>query len=169
MTGVKLFCIGHAVELYLKASYTKITNNIDKAIRFNHNIYKLFKACKDMDINFMPNHNIIETIINSDILESKFDSLNLGEELHFEFLKNQELYIICKMLPDLKYLGAPIKSIKGGYSLGWVFPNNYWIYFFREIRKYIGHPEAGKIDVIAQHIESNDIPEISVSYLKGLY
>lgn len=38
MTGTKLFSIGHALELYLKATYSKMTGDVDEAVRIGHNM-----------------------------------------------------------------------------------------------------------------------------------
>jgi len=52
--SVIMFVLGHSIELYLKAVYTFQTNDIQKAIKFSHDIKGLFKACQKEDPKFMP-------------------------------------------------------------------------------------------------------------------
>jgi hypothetical protein len=60
-TAVKLFMIGHAVELYLKAANTKITDDIKRAIGFKHRVKQIWSDCKSHDPTFMPNYEIRES------------------------------------------------------------------------------------------------------------
>ncbi|OGN94413.1 MAG: hypothetical protein A2Z75_03075 [Chloroflexi bacterium RBG_13_50_10] len=172
LPNVKLFAIGHTIELYLKAANTKITEDIDEAIRMGHNIKRIWDDCKRRDQNFMPSFEIRDSVFQSDLfqLHSSEDSRNkLNKDDLLHFYQNQELYIIAKHLPDLKYLGAPLKSIKGAYALAVIHPNPYWITFLKELRGYLGHPEKGKLDAISHHIDEGDLPVQSIQYLKGLY
>lgn len=164
---VNLFAIGHTIELYLKAANTKFTKDIDRAINFGHNIKCIWDDCKK-DPKFMPNFEIRDSVFNSDFLSgSRTKGSAKADQLHY--LKNQELYILAKHLPDLKYLGAPLKTVKGAYALGYIHPNPYWIAFLKELRDYIGHPKKGRLDVIAHHLQEGDLPPQSIQYLKGLY
>jgi hypothetical protein len=65
---VKLFEIGHTIELYLKAAYIKKTGDIEKAIKFNHRIKQIWYDCKVLDSTFMPNYEIKDSIFNSDFI-----------------------------------------------------------------------------------------------------
>ena len=67
---VKLFEIGHTVELYLKATSTKLTGDIDRAIKFGHNIKAIWDECKKLDGSFLPNYEIRDTIFNSDFIKN---------------------------------------------------------------------------------------------------
>ena len=62
--GVKFFAIGHTVELYLKAANTKITGDIERAIRFRHQIKAIWDDCKAKDSDFMPKYEIRNEIYN---------------------------------------------------------------------------------------------------------
>lgn len=164
---VKFFAIGHTVELYLKAANTKITGDIERAIRFGHQIKAIWDDCKAKDPTFMPQYEIRDDIYNRDLLSSPFEGLNKEDIIHLG--NNYELYIIAKYLPDLKYLGAPPKTMKGKAGLGLIFPNTYWIDFLKDMRRYLGHPEEGRMDTISFHIDSSTMPPETVSFLKRLY
>jgi hypothetical protein len=165
---VKLFAIGHVVELYLKAANTKLTNDIERAIDFGHNIKAIWDQCKRQSINFMPNFEIKGSVFEKNFLSADVvKRLDKAELMHF--LKNQEFYVIAKYLKDLKYLGAPLKSVKNAYAVGFVHPNPYWIEFLREIRDYIGHPQKDRQDIIANHLQAGDLPNQSINYLESLY
>jgi hypothetical protein len=138
MIEVTLFLIGHAVELYLKAAYTKQTCDIDGAIRFGHDIEKLFAACKKNDPQFMK------------VFNSKKGAPDI-----YNLMKHREFFVIADKLSDLKYLGAPRKKIT---NIGAEFQNDDWIEFVREIRLYLKYPSEGDIDTLkcyAERIEEN--------------
>lgn len=164
---VKLFAIGHTVELYLKAANTKITGNIERAIKFGHNIKSAWDDCKKQDANFMPSYEIRESVYKADLFSGGYKTLHEDDLKHY--LEHQELYIVAKLLPDLKYVGAPLKSVNDAFALGYIHPNPYWITFLKELRAYIGHPDRDKLDLISLHIGERDLPPQSVRYLKGLY
>lgn len=167
LTCVKLFAIGHTVELYLKAANTKFRKDINRAIKFGHNIKSIWNDCKK-DSKFMPSFEIKDSVFNRDFLSaSEVERLDEADRLHY--FRNQEFYVVAKLLPDLKYLGAPLKSVKGAYALGFIHPNPYWIDFLRELRDYIGHPQKNRLDIIAHHLQEDDLPQQSIQYLKGLY
>lgn len=167
MTSTKLFSIGHALELYLKAAYSKMTGNVDEAIKFGHNIEKLWDACKNKDPKFLPNYELRTSVISQDILTGPIDKV-LSKDDFFHFLKHQELYIVAKHLADLKYFGAPLKTVKGAYAFGYVFTNPLWEDLFVELRQYLGHPEKDKLDVLRHHLEDSNLPVSSTEFLKKI-
>ena len=167
LTCVKLFAIGHTVELYLKAVNTKVTGDIERVIKLGHGIKSIWDDCKEQDPNFMPSFEIRDSVFNANLFKDGGRSLDRADYEHF--LEDQELYIVAKILPDLKYLGAPLKKIEGAFSIGFVHPNPYWINFFKELRGYIGHPDKSRLDLISYHIEKRDLPQESIRYLSGLY
>jgi hypothetical protein len=118
---VKFFAIGHTVELYLKAANTKITGDIERAMKFGHNLKAIWDDCKAKDSAFMPQYKIRNDIYNRDLLLSPFEGLNAEDTIHLG--NNYELYIIAKHLPDLKYLGAPLKTVKGDSGLYLIYRN----------------------------------------------
>jgi hypothetical protein len=167
MIGTKLFSIGHALELYLKAAYSKMTGNVDEAINFRHDIKGLWEACKNKDSKFLPKYELRKSVISQDILGGAIDKV-LSRDDFAHFLKHQELYVVAKHLVDLKYFGAPLKSIKGAYSLGFVFTNPLWEDLFVELRQYMGHPEKGKLDVLRHHLEDSNLPVSATEFLKKI-
>jgi hypothetical protein len=164
---VKLFAIGHTVELYLKAANTKITDDIKGAMNFRHNLKAIWDDCKAKDSAFMPQYEIRDDIYNRDLLPSPFEGLNEEETLHFG--NNYELYIIVKYLPHLKYLGAPPTKMKTEGGLYFQYHNRYWIDFLKEMRRYLGHPREGRRDIISFHIDHSSMAPEAVRFLKMLY
>jgi hypothetical protein len=167
LTSVKLFSIGHALELYLKAGNTKITGDIERAIKFGHELPLIWKDCKENDPTFLPDYELRETVLAHNLLDQNgYSKLSKDDAIHF--LQNQELYVVVKYLADLKYLGAPLKRIKGAYALAVVFPNPMWADLFRAFRVYLGHPEAGKLDMLQEHISDSQLPQFSVQFLRQI-
>jgi hypothetical protein len=170
LAQVKLFEIGHTIECYLKATYTKKTDDINKAIKLGHNIKKIWGSCKELDSAFMPNYEIKDSIYNRNFLKSyEIESLPFADIVHFS--ENNELYIISKHLPDLKYWGAPLKSVKedGMYGFFVQSPNPYWITFLKELRNYLGYPLPNQYDGIMKCITQKSIPQTAIEYLSNLY
>ncbi len=168
LTSVKLFAIGHTVELYLKAANAKMSGDIERAIKFGHEVKAIWDDCKARDSRFMPNYQLRNSVFEKDLLHGEWKN-SLDESDRNHFLDNQELYVIAKHLPDLKYLAAPLKTIKAAYGLGFIHPNPYWITFLKELRGYLGHPDVNRLDKISHHIEEGDLPPQSIQYLKDLY
>lgn len=165
LNAVKLFSIGHALELYLKAANTKISGDIERAISFGHDIPKIWADCKSRDPTFLSDYELRQSVLSRKLLDvNDYEQLDKDDLVHF--LRNQELYIIAKYLADLKYLGAPLKKVKGAFALGYSFPNPLWIGLFRQMRSYLGHPQEGRLDLIRHHLEENDIPSSSTHYLR---
>jgi hypothetical protein len=165
--AVKLFEIGHTIELYLKAAHTMMTGDIQRAIDRGHNIKGIWDDCKSMDINFMPSYEIKDSVYKSDFAHNQGKDLSKDDQKHF--LLNEEFYFIAKHLADLKYIGAPFKSIVGGYALFITFPNDYWIGFLKELRKYLKHPRPNTLDLIKDCMDGKEIPDASISFLRQLY
>jgi hypothetical protein len=172
LNAVKLFSIGHSLELYLKAANSKITGDIEAAISFGHNIPRIWADCKSRDQNFLPGHELRESVLRRNLLDTK-DYMQLDKDDLWHFLHNQELYVIAKHLAELDYLGAPLKNkevrkLKGAFAVGYVVPNPRWIDLFKQLRTYLGHPREGHIDIIRHHIDNADIPLVSATYLRDL-
>ncbi len=102
LTSVKLFSVGHALELYLKASNTKINGDIDRAIKFGHDLPRIWADCKQHDPEFLPEYQLRDTVLARDLLDHA-DYSKLAKEDVMHFLQNQELYVVVKYLADLKY------------------------------------------------------------------
>jgi len=168
LAQVKLFIIGHSIELYLKAAYTYISDDVNKAISFGHRIKSLLDACKELVPSFMPSYEIRDKVLET-IFDPNQNLDHLEKDNLEHYFAHQELYFIAKMLPDLKYLGAPLKTIKGPYGLVQMERNPYWIDFLTEIREFIDYPRADLQDIIKYHLEEDDLPHESQAYLRLLY
>jgi hypothetical protein len=165
LVSVQLFSVGHALELYLKACYTKLTGDIDSAIRFGHNVSEIWFECKARDNNFLPRHELRRSILDCEFLNMT-DAERLPREDLLHFIENQEFYVTCKYLADLKYIGAPLKKIKGAYALGSVSHNPKWAVLFHDLRSYLGYPREDRTDIIRHNIDTGDLPPVSVQFLK---
>jgi hypothetical protein len=163
----QLFFIGHAVEMYLKAANTKFTGDIDSAVSFGHKIRDLWNDCKN-DSTFMPNYEIRNSVYDKPFLEEDISTLYSQTDF-MHYLKNQSFYIIAKHLMDLKYSGAPLKSIKKPYGIASVSLDPFWIEFLKELRTYLDYPSTGIIDKIKLAIESGELDSNAAEYLKELY
>lgn len=147
---VTLFLVGHAVELYLKAVLTKQTRNIDETIKFGHSVGDLLMECQKNEASFMPEINC--------------KKLKTEEEYRS---RHHELYTIIENLADLKYIDTTKK--KGGFPFAFVFPNSYWIDFFRKIRIYLGWPIKGRRDYLRYHMDSFGLPDHAKNFLEDIY
>jgi hypothetical protein len=114
------------------------------------------------------NYEIKDTIFNSDFIKNNGGSLSPIDQPHY--FENQELYVIDKHLPDIKYVGAPLKSVKT-VSHVWVMQerNPYWIKIIKDLRSYLNYPLPNRRDWIKIYLEENRIPSDAASYLEMLY
>lgn len=166
--AVKPFAIGHVVELYLKAAYTKhITHDINQTIRQGHNLKRIWDECKANDANFMPHYELREHIFQSNFLITSGRDLDRDDYQHF--IIHFDLYLIMKHLTDLKYLGTPWRSVGRSYSIRAVHPDFYWTDFLKELRTYLNYPQPSNLDWIREMINRNELPPYTVLYLGRLY
>src|SRR5437867_6414639 len=108
---VQLFAIGHAVELYLKVANAKITGDMDRAVKFGHSIPRLLSDCKNHDSSFMIGYELRDSVLAVDMMnQNTWSKLSREDYLHLG--NHQELYFVAQYLPDLKYLGGPLKNRK---------------------------------------------------------
>ena len=167
LVSVKLFSIGHAFELYLKAASTKITGDIDHAVGFSHRIPALWADCKKLDPQFLPEFDLRQSVLDLDLLQP-IERTQLSDTDFDHYMRHQEIYVVAKYLADLKYLGAPLKKVKGAYAIFSFSHHPKWAELFRAFRKYLGHPSQGKSDVLKFHVESGKLPESSTQFLAGI-
>jgi hypothetical protein len=162
LSAVKIFSVGHALELYLKACYTKLTEDIDRAIRFGHDIPAIWFACKNLDSNFLPGRDLRQRVLETNLLSwNDYEQLDSDDLLHF--LQHQEFYLVCKHLMDLKYVGAPLKTAKGPMAFGWVSRNPLWADLFHDLRLYLNCQEPGVL--FSHFMEHGNLPKGSIMFL----
>ncbi|HEY0765430.1 MAG TPA: hypothetical protein VGD61_23835 [Pyrinomonadaceae bacterium] len=165
---VKLFAIGHVVELHLKASYAKLSGSVDEAICLGHNIPGLWNACK-ADTSFMPGFELRQSVLNAEILNTDAVSQQLSADDRDHLFANMEFYVIAKYLADLKYLGAPLKKIDKAYAIGGNFPNIYWIRFLKELRAFLDTPTKERVDFVDEYLKEGILPVDAATYLQQLF
>lgn len=168
---IRMFLVGHAVEVYLKAAHAKIFGDLRAALAKGHRIDLLLSECQAADHRFMADYRLkphilrmLDKLLLLDL--AGIQQLSKGNLDHYGH--HQELYMVAKHLPDLKYYGAPWKKLPGSPPLGFVWPNDYWIQFFRELRAYLGYPGAGG-DHIKFQLDDGWLPPESERYLRRLY
>lgn len=173
---IKLFQVGHAIELYLKAVVTKQTGGIAFAITQGHNIKILWDLCKK-DPAFMPEYEIRSSVLDHDLLAPDgtdvYLKLKENEADYKHYQENAELYAVAKAHPHFKYWSTPSNQYPNGFRVpGWLFPNPYWTRFVKGIRSYLGPQPtlySGDIDYIRDIIGLENLPKESRLYLSGLY
>jgi len=149
---VKFHSIALAVELYLKAAYSKIIS-VEASVKKGHWIWDLWKSCKEEDSTFLPQYNYKEYICKLGMMHADRNAegamAQKGDTQHY--LKHRSFYAIAQfgLAPDLKYLGGPLKSRISTVPRLLITPDDYWIPFFSALRAYLGHPQANQRDVIA--------------------
>jgi hypothetical protein len=163
----ELFLVGHAVELYLKAASTKLSGDINRTVNFGHGLYGLWKDCKHQDANFMAGYDIIQSTFDRMYFTPKA-LLRMSKSERMNYIINQNFYIILKYLPDLKYAGAPLRILKGPYSMGTVSHDPYWIKFFAEIRTFLGFPSPTINHSIKLAVGSGTLTKTAEDYLTPL-
>jgi hypothetical protein len=171
LTSVQPFMVAHAVELYLKAAYARHTGSVQKAMGKGHNVKGIWDELRQ-DPAFMPAYGLVESIYNQSAAMAIGGALAAGTspEDSRKYFAHQELYLVMHLLADLKYIGTPIKAAKGGpISIGYIFPNEYWVGFFRELRNYLRYPATGELDHLAEALKGEDVPPRARFYLEKLY
>jgi hypothetical protein len=170
LTQVQLFSIGHACELYLKAANTKITGDAQCAVQFGHRLKDIRDDCKARAPTFMPTYDILDSVYRLGVNELS-SGLAMGKLVGAErdnYVKHRELYVVFRMLPDLKYLGAPMKSVKGPFAIGSMFPSDYWIDYVRSLRSFLGHPDSNHLDALREAAEGDELPQRSRIFLNRI-
>ena len=169
--GPLFFAVGHAVELYLKATHIKFYGDVDKAINYGHNNKKLWDDCKKHG-EFMSAYEIRDSIFKQDFLNPEVFNKFSGEESQ-HFAEFQNLYLIFKYLKDLKYYHLPWKPERdSAVSTATKYPDPFWIKFFRALRYSLSDRYLIDYDHIAQwkqmqSMMDNLVPDISLRYLNN--
>jgi hypothetical protein len=164
---VKLFEVGHCVELYLKAALSKLSTT-ENAIRYSHKLKDIFNECKKLDGQFLPNYEIRVSIYESNFVNGDFSGFKESDLEHY--FENQELYYISKHLFDIKYIGAKQHSVDREGTI-WLMSvqNPYWIGFIKELRHYLGWPTLHHRDMIKEIIKTDELPFSANYYLQNLF
>lgn len=173
LESVNFHAIALAVELYLKAAYSRLTS-VDAAVRKSHCIWELWEGCKVEDSSFMPQYDYKEYICRLGMMHADTtgeDAIaRMGDTQHY--LRHRPFYAIAQsnLAPDLKYLGGPQKSHVSTVPRLLIKPEDYWIAFFSALRVYLDHPQANRRDVIAFAISEAQppLPGMAIGYLRRL-
>jgi hypothetical protein len=152
--GPRLFAIGHAMELYLKAVYLHSHPDAtprEVANNFDHDIRRLLDECKHANPDLLHDYEIRMSIWSrgEDMFSPRYyDGLMkkraYDEVLHFA--KHQELYMAAKALQDLKYYPVPMPSLAGPFGFAHIAPNPYWSTLFRELRGHLNQMDPLRLE-----------------------
>lgn len=171
LVSVKLFSIGHCLELYLKAYITKQTGLYSEAIKHGHKIVSLWQECKSYNSNFLINYELRQSILACNVLDQRDCQSKLSADDFYYFIKHNELFVIAKHLPDIKYFGVPWSTTHTkSRNIGCFYYNAMWIDIIKEIREHLEYPPDGHEDIISMHINDyKDLPQQSLAYLLPLF
>jgi hypothetical protein len=160
---VQIFAVGHALELYLKAIHCKLVGNIKSTMGFGHDVLRLWGAIKVSDPTFAPSFEIRQAVLEVKALKGGHEKvLTIEDSKHY--VVHQQLYIVMQHLADLKYLGAPLKSVTGLIGFAFGSPDPMWAQLFAEARSFIGKDQVH--DLIAELIQSGDVPPAAAAFLE---
>ena len=163
LTSVHLFAIGHSVELYLKAAVAKRSGKYMTAIKRRHDIGLLLQDCATV----LPEYQLQPNVLAQSPLSAEaYDALPESDREHYD--QHAPLYIVAARLADWKYWGAPRKE-PGPMAFAFVYPDDYWIGFFRTIRGFLEWPRPNKLDRIARALEGSELGPAGRAFLAQLY
>lgn len=163
--SVQFFAAGHALELYLKAIHCRIVGDIQRSMKHGHNLVPLWTEIKSADPAFAPSFDIRPAVLAIKALKGGYEKvLSVDDMKHY--ISYQELYMVMQHLADLKYLGAPLKSVSGTIGFAFSFPNPMWITLFVELRSYIG--KGNVQDWIEYWIAQGDVSTTAASLLEPI-
>lgn len=166
---VTLFTIGHAVELYLKATILKLDPNID-ILKLGHRVDKLIEKVKDLEPTLLVRYNLRESVYDK-FMNGKLITVEQSTDPDYEhYIINQELYWISKYLMDLKYLGSIHKTIPNTFGIFIRACNPYWIEFFKELRIFLDLPLKDQgFDYLKIALEQQLLHKEQSDFLTNIY
>ncbi len=139
---VSLFTIGHAVELYLKATVLKIAPDFNVR-RLGHKVGDTIQTIRSLDAALLPNYQLRPAVYTKFMNGSLIPMTATADPDYEHFIANQELYWISGHLADLKYLGTIHNTLPTTFSIMVMPCNPYWETFFNELREFLDWPIAG--------------------------
>lgn len=148
LSRVQLFSAGFALELYLKAAYSKVTGSSDDIAKFGHNIPKIVAQIRVSDGDFLPALKIREDFLGRDLLSGNISDLSIEDQK--SLITDIWLYLALVHLADLKYLSGPLKSSQGPRAFAFLTHDPAWSSLYREVRKYLELTEPSNF---VQHVE----------------
>jgi hypothetical protein len=165
---VTLFTVGHAVELYLKATILKIDPDFD-ILSLGHRIDKMILKVNELEPTLLNSYKLKEDVYVKFMNGVPVTIEQSADPSYEHYVINQELYWVSKYLLDLKYLGTIHKSMPQTFSIFIRACNPYWLNFFIELRKFLGWPTENQyFDFIKKSFENQLIHKEQEEFLKAL-
>ena len=165
---VTLFTVGHAVELYLKATILKIDPDFD-IIKLGHRIDKMIDKVNELESNLLIDYSLKESVYRKFMNGQLVTLEQTSDPDYHHYVSNQELYWISKYLMDLKYLGTIHKTMPETFGIFIRGCNPYWLTFFTRLRAYLDWPVDNQwLDSIKETIASPCIHKEQLEFLTAL-
>jgi hypothetical protein len=142
---VSLFTIGHAVELYLKATVLKIDPSFNVR-RLGHRVGDTIQTIRTLDAALLANYQLRPAVYTKFMNGNLIPMAAAADPDYEHYIANQELYWISRHLADLKYLGTIHNTLPNTFAIMVRPCNPYWLTFFNELRDFLGWPIAGAFD-----------------------
>ena len=170
------FSFAMTLELYLKAYYTKLTDDGLKATNFGHRIDKLLKELELIDPTFPDILRFNLELLNYPIFELDKEHWNtkwfnkLIEADKQSLIENYEFYLIMAYGPDLKYGISPSREKHNGriISSAWKSFNSKLLDIVIEIRSRLEYPLKLVEDNLFWATKNPHFTEESLLYIKTI-
>lgn len=166
--AARLFTIGHAAELYLKAALLKLQPAAD-VTKFGHKIEDLLEKLQALSPSLLTGYNLRKSAADKWLLNPVGPEAFGIDPDYDHYVYNIELYWVSRYLGDTKYLLASHKAIKRSFAVTSAGLNDYWQPFFREIRNFLGLPDPSQgNDRLANAANSENFPPQVREYLRKI-
>ena len=170
------FSFAMTLELYLKAYYTKLSNDGLGATKFGHRIDKLLKEIESIDSSFPDILKFNVSLINFPIYELDRCQWNtdwfnkLPSEEKKSLKENYEFYLIMAYGPDLKYGISPSLEKHNGriISSAWTHFNQKLKDILIYIRNRIEYPLSESDDNLFWALKNPRQSKDSLNYIENI-
>ena len=165
--GVRVFALGRALELYLKAAHARMAGSLESGAGFGPDLPAIWFGCRDLDPSFLSAYDLRREVLSHDLLTPS-DVAQLGKDDLVHFLQNQELYLLLRYHAEHVASGVLRTDPGASFPTGGFIPGPAWSALFGALRGVLGHPTAGEADVLAENLAQSKLPAFSVTFLRGI-
>jgi hypothetical protein len=164
---VRVFALGRALELYLKAAQARLMGSLEAGAAFGPDLPAIWLGCKSLDPSFLSAYDLRPAVLHHDLLNPS-DFAGLGKDDLVHFLQNQELYLLLRYHAEHVASGSLKRDPGASFPTGGYIPGPAWSALFGALRLYLGHPAAGEADEIVENLAQSKLPAFSVTFLRGI-
>jgi len=163
-----MFCIGHAVELYLKAVFLKLDPTVD-VTKKSHRVGEMLAEVQNRAPGLLAGYTLRDLVYQKFMSNPLIPLAQTADPDYEHYIQHQELYWVARYLQDLKYLGTVHKQMPDQFAVLAMSCNPHWETFFHELRRYLAWPEQGAwFDHIGRFMASNSAPPPVQRFLAAL-